>query len=211
MPRSANQNAIDPGSLQRIPKEQSPNHHAFREARKSAPTWKGRHALAPYLDARGDFAKRNLQHATSRGPCAVHMEPVFRQGHGQPPNCHPVQLSSLRLPSRIGDTSKRGLRHAANPASFHCGRSDRRRRRDAPGPLDAAAAQSAVQPVIKQIALTEKLVQSFIDAQKEMSAVLGKIQGATAEQLPPRCRPSSKPLPGRHGFRDFDEYDARRR
>ncbi len=52
-------------------------------------------------------------------------------------------------------------------------------------PMSTAAAQSAVQPVIKQIALTEKLVQNFINAQKEMSPVLGKIQGATAEQLPP--------------------------
>jgi hypothetical protein len=75
-------------------------------------------------------------------------------------------------------------------------------------PVSTAAAQSAVQPVVKQIALTEKLVQNFIDAQKEMSAVLGKIQGATAEQLPPELQAELEAVARRHGFRGFDEYDA---
>jgi hypothetical protein len=75
-------------------------------------------------------------------------------------------------------------------------------------PVSSAAAQSALRPVIKQIALTEKQVRSFIDAQKDMSVVLGKIQGATAEQLPPELQAELEAVARRHGFRDFDEYDA---
>jgi hypothetical protein len=74
--------------------------------------------------------------------------------------------------------------------------------------FSAAAAPSAVQQVNKQIALTERLVQGFIAAQKEMSTVLGKIEGATAEQLPPELQAELEAVARRHGFRDFDEYDA---
>jgi hypothetical protein len=71
----------------------------------------------------------------------------------------------------------------------------------------AAAVQSAVRPVIRQIELTEKLVQSFIGAQKEMTAVLGTIQGATTEQLPPELQAELEAVARKYGFRDFDEYD----
>lgn len=72
----------------------------------------------------------------------------------------------------------------------------------------SAAAQSALRPVIKQIALSDKMILSFINAQKEMSAVLGRIEGATAEQLPPELQAELEAVAKRHGFRDFDEYDV---
>jgi DNA polymerase III delta prime subunit len=71
----------------------------------------------------------------------------------------------------------------------------------------AATAQSPVQPVVKQIKLTEKQVQGFIAAQKDMSAVLEKIQGATADQLPPQLQAELETAAKKHGFKDFNEYD----
>ena len=90
-----------------------------------------------------------------------------------------------------------------------------------PGPLHAAAvaavvvalssapatAQSAVQPVVNEMNLTEKHIHGFIAAQKEMSAVLGKIQGATADQLPAPLQAELEAVARKHGFKDFNEYD----
>ena len=49
----------------------------------------------------------------------------------------------------------------------------------------AATAQPAGEPVAKQIQLTEKQVLGFIAAQKDMAPILEKIQGPSADQLPP--------------------------
>ncbi len=70
-----------------------------------------------------------------------------------------------------------------------------------------ATAQPAVQPALKQIKLTEQQVQGFIAAQKDMSAVLEKIQGATADQLPPQLQAELETAAKKHGFKDFNEYD----
>jgi soluble cytochrome b562 len=72
----------------------------------------------------------------------------------------------------------------------------------------AASAQSPVQPVVKQIKLTEKQVQGFIAAQKEMTAILEKIQGATADQLPPKLQADLEAAAKKHGFKDFADYDT---
>jgi hypothetical protein len=69
------------------------------------------------------------------------------------------------------------------------------------------SAQSPVQPVVKQIKLTEKQVQGFIAAQKGMTAILEKIQGATADQLPPKLQAELEAAAKKHGFKDFAEYD----
>jgi hypothetical protein len=70
-----------------------------------------------------------------------------------------------------------------------------------------ATAQSAVQPTVKQIQLTEKHIQSFIDAQKDLAAVLEKIQGATSDQMPPQLQAELETAAKKHGFKDFGEYD----
>ena len=70
-----------------------------------------------------------------------------------------------------------------------------------------ATAQSPVQPAVKQIKLTEKQVQGFIAAQKDMSKVLEKIQGATADQLPPQLQAELEAVAKKHGFKDFSDYD----
>ncbi len=77
----------------------------------------------------------------------------------------------------------------------------------APATTAAVVAQSAVQPVGKQIRLTEKQVLGFVAAQKDMSATLGKIQGATIEQLPPELQAELETVARKHGFKDFAEYD----
>jgi hypothetical protein len=73
-------------------------------------------------------------------------------------------------------------------------------------PAAAATTPSAVQ-AITQVRLTEKQVLGFIAAQKDMAAVLDKIQGATAEQLPPQLQAELEAAARKHGFKDFAEYD----
>jgi len=71
----------------------------------------------------------------------------------------------------------------------------------------AATAQSPVQPTVKQIELTETHIQRFIAAQKDLAVVLDKIQGATADQLPPELQAELETAAKKHGFKDFNEYD----
>jgi hypothetical protein len=73
-------------------------------------------------------------------------------------------------------------------------------------PTVSATAQSPVQAVT-QIKLTEKQVLGFVAAQKDMAAVLSKIEGATAEQLPPQLQAELEAAARKHGFKDFAEYD----
>src|SRR5262249_4791377 len=49
-------------------------------------------------------------------------------------------------------------------------------------------ATSALAQDVKQIKLTEKQVQSFIAAQKDVGPILEKIQGATSDQLDPKLQ-----------------------
>jgi len=70
-----------------------------------------------------------------------------------------------------------------------------------------ASAQQSVQPVLKQIKLTEKQILSFIAAQKDMAAVLEKIQGETTDPLPPKLQAELETVAKKHGFKDFTEYD----
>ncbi len=72
----------------------------------------------------------------------------------------------------------------------------------------AATAQSAVQPVVNQIQLTENHIQNFIAAQKDLAAVLEKIHGATSDQLPPQLQAELETAAKKHGFNDFNEYDV---
>jgi hypothetical protein len=70
-----------------------------------------------------------------------------------------------------------------------------------------ASAQPSVQPVMKQIKLTEKQILSFIAAQKDMATVLEKIQGETTDPLPPKLQAELETVAKKHGFKDFNEYD----
>ena len=71
----------------------------------------------------------------------------------------------------------------------------------------AASAQPAGEPVAKQIQLTEKQVLGFIAAQKDMAPILEKIQGPSADQLPPQIKAELEAAAKKHGFKDFNDYD----
>jgi hypothetical protein len=66
----------------------------------------------------------------------------------------------------------------------------------------AAMAQGAV----KQIKLTEKHIESFIAAQKDMSAVAEKMQG-NSDKPDPKIQAELESVSKKHGFANFAEYD----
>ncbi len=66
----------------------------------------------------------------------------------------------------------------------------------------AAMAQGAV----KQIPLTEKHIEGFISAQKDMSAVAEKMQG-NSDKPDPKVQTELEAISKKHGFASFSEYD----
>jgi len=63
------------------------------------------------------------------------------------------------------------------------------------------------QPAVKQIKLTEKQIQGFIAAQKEMQPIMEKIQGATSDQLDPKLQAALEAAAKKNGFKDMADYD----
>jgi vancomycin resistance protein YoaR len=73
----------------------------------------------------------------------------------------------------------------------------------------AARAEQATTPVtrVKQIRLTERQVQSFIAAQKDMAATGEKMGGSTSRHTNPKVQAESEIIAKKSGFKDFAEYD----
>src|SRR5262245_31107058 len=67
----------------------------------------------------------------------------------------------------------------------------------------AANAQRARATQVKQIMLTERQVQSFIAAHKDMAPAAG----STLRQSNPKVRAESEIIAKKSGFKDFAEYD----
>jgi hypothetical protein len=67
----------------------------------------------------------------------------------------------------------------------------------------AALAQGAV----RQIKLTDKHVEGFVNAQKDMTAIADKIQGNAAEKPDPKIQAELEVIAKKHGFASFAEYD----
>jgi len=65
-----------------------------------------------------------------------------------------------------------------------------------------AAAQNAV----KQVKLTDKHIEGFIAAQKDMSAIADKMQG-NADKPDPKIQAELESISKKHGFANFEEYD----
>jgi hypothetical protein len=60
-----------------------------------------------------------------------------------------------------------------------------------------------------QIKLTEKQVEGFIAAQKDMSAVVEKMQGAVfSDHANAKNEAELKAVTKKHGFKDFEEYEV---
>jgi hypothetical protein len=74
--------------------------------------------------------------------------------------------------------------------------------------VPTAAAQQPLQPpTMKQIKLTEKQIQGFIAAQKDMAPLLEKLQAATSDQLDPKVQAQLEAVAKKNGFKDMAEYD----
>ena len=71
----------------------------------------------------------------------------------------------------------------------------------------AAAQQPLQSPTMKQIKLTEKQIQGFIAAQKDMAPLLEKLQAATSDQLDPKVQAQLEAAAKKNGFKDMAEYD----
>jgi hypothetical protein len=69
------------------------------------------------------------------------------------------------------------------------------------------AAPAMAQTSVKQIRLTEAQVKGYIAAQKPMTAITDKMQGAT-DKPDPKIQAQLEAIAKAHGFKDFAEYDA---
>jgi len=68
-------------------------------------------------------------------------------------------------------------------------------------PIAASAERARRVNAVKQIRLTERQIQGFIAAQKEMALV------AEFDQRAPRLQAESETVAKKNGFKDFAEYD----
>ena len=65
------------------------------------------------------------------------------------------------------------------------------------------------QPALSQIKLSEKHVEGFIAAQKDMSAVVEKMQGIASSDKPSsRFEADLEAVTKKHGFKNYAEYEA---
>jgi hypothetical protein len=75
--------------------------------------------------------------------------------------------------------------------------------------LPSLASPEPAEPAMTQIQLTEKQVEGFIAAQKDMSAVVEKMQRAASPDTPnPAYEAELQAVTKKHGFKDFAEYEA---
>ena len=72
--------------------------------------------------------------------------------------------------------------------------------------MGGASAQGT-QDVIKQVKLTDALVEGFIAAQKDMAAMAEKMQGAAPDKPDPKVQAELEAIAKKYGFKDFIEYD----
>ena len=66
---------------------------------------------------------------------------------------------------------------------------------------------AALAQPMKQIKLTEKQVQSYIAAQKELTAIADKMEGSAAEKPDAKMQADLETVAKKYGFKDFAEYD----
>ena len=66
---------------------------------------------------------------------------------------------------------------------------------------------ASAQAPVKQIKLSEKQVQNFIAAQKDMAAITQKMQGSTNDKPDPKIQAELDKAARKQGFKSFTEYD----
>ena len=60
---------------------------------------------------------------------------------------------------------------------------------------------------VTQIKLSEKQVEGFIAAQKDMAGVTEKMQGQASDKPDPKIQAELESIAKKHGFKDFADYD----
>jgi hypothetical protein len=65
----------------------------------------------------------------------------------------------------------------------------------------------ATAQTVNQIKLTEKQVEGFIAAQKDMAGVTEKMQGTASDKPDPKIQAELEAIAKKHGFKDFADYD----
>jgi hypothetical protein len=73
--------------------------------------------------------------------------------------------------------------------------------------LAQAGRPTLAQEAVKQIELTAKQVEAFIEAQKDLAELAKKMEGSKAEQPEPQAQAEVEGIATKHGFKDFAEYD----
>jgi hypothetical protein len=68
-------------------------------------------------------------------------------------------------------------------------------------------AGAATAQTVKQVKLTDKHVEGFIAAQKDMGAVAEKIQSGPADKPDPKIQAELETIAKKYGFAGFNEYD----
>jgi hypothetical protein len=66
---------------------------------------------------------------------------------------------------------------------------------------------ASAQTEAKQVKLTEKHIESFVAAQKDMESFAEKLQGGTADKPDPKMQAELESIAKKHGFASFTEYD----
>ncbi len=69
------------------------------------------------------------------------------------------------------------------------------------------AGAATAQQSVKQIMLTDKHVEGFIAAQKDMSQIAEKMQGGPSDKPDPKVQAELESIAKKHGFASFAEYD----
>jgi hypothetical protein len=70
--------------------------------------------------------------------------------------------------------------------------------------MQFAADNAPAQSPVKQIKLTEKQVEGFIAAHKDMGAIAEKIEG---DKPDPKIQAQLESIAKKYGFKDFNDYD----
>src|SRR3984885_4634139 len=73
--------------------------------------------------------------------------------------------------------------------------------------LTQFAGVASAQTAVKQIKLTDKQIEGFISAQKDMAAVAEKMQGSPSDKPDPKVQAELETIAKKHGFASFGEYD----
>jgi hypothetical protein len=70
----------------------------------------------------------------------------------------------------------------------------------------AQPAPAAQDQQMKQISLTEKQIQSLLDAQQDMNAITDKLPEDAADKPDPKVQAQLEAAAKKHGFASYDEY-----